>query len=105
MINRSARGAFHFAKEPGCSCSLLSDNADWSSPTWELAADVLEGLAKAVAVIADEAGGLEFNASWMGEEPLTRTPGTLDELVADIRANRIRNHHAYIVGGGARGGA
>jgi hypothetical protein len=70
-----------------------------------LSPDVLEGLAKAVALIADEAGGLEFTASWMGEAPLAKTPGTLKELLADIRANRIRNRHVYVVGRGARGGA
>lgn len=103
--NRPVKGALHFSLEPGCSCSLLDASADWTQPTWRFSSDVLEGLAKAVATLADEAGGLQFQAIWMGEEPETEGQAPLKELLRDIRANRIKNKHVYRVGRFARASA
>ena len=37
-------GAFHFSRDGGCLCSLMTDAADWKAPVWTLAPDVLAGL-------------------------------------------------------------
>jgi hypothetical protein len=96
--SRPVSGAFLFSREPGCSCSLLSDDADWNNPTWALEPDVLEGLAKAVEAIADQAKGLTFQAIWIGERPATRSRVQLKQLLRDIRGNAVRNKHVYVVG-------
>jgi len=40
--DRPIKGALHFALDPGCSCSLLAESADWNQATWDLAPAVLE---------------------------------------------------------------
>ena len=30
--HRPDTGAFHFSRDGGCSCSLMTDDADWKSP-------------------------------------------------------------------------
>ena len=90
--------AFHLALEPGCSCSLLGEAADWERPTWDFSPAGRNGLAKAVSAIAELADGLEFSATWIGEQPLTRERTRLSELLEDIRENKVRNRHVYVVG-------
>jgi hypothetical protein len=60
---------------------------------------VLEGLAKAVELIADRAKGVRFQALWVGETPETQGPVSLKELLRAIRGNAVRNKHVYLVGG------
>jgi len=96
--NRPSKGALHLSLEPGCSCSLLDDSADWKHSTWLLAPRVLEGLAKAVDVIAGKAGGLRFQAVWIGDRAETEGETSVKQLVRDIRANKVRNKHVYLVG-------
>jgi hypothetical protein len=95
---RPTRGAFHFSRERGCSCSLLTDATDWTKPTWALEPQVLEGLAKAVELIADRAKGLAFQALWIGDKPESEERVPLKQLLRDIRGNTIRNKHVYLVG-------
>jgi len=97
--SRTARGAFKFSREPGCSCSLLSDDADWNNPTWALEPEVLEGLAKAVEAMAERAKGLSFQAIWIGDRPATRERVQLKQWLRDIRGNAVKNKHVYLVGG------
>ena len=97
--DRPMGNAFHFGRGPGCSCSLLTDEADWSHPVWSLDPQVLEGLARAVELIVERAKGVRFQALWIGEGPDTQERVPLKELLRDIRGNAIRNKHVYLVGG------
>jgi hypothetical protein len=97
-VTKSPKNIFHFSREPGCSCSLLSDDADWSHPIWAMDPEVLDGLAKAVELIADRAHGLRFQALWIGEAADTQDRLPLGQLLRDIRGNAIRNKHVYLVG-------
>jgi hypothetical protein len=96
--NRPMNDALHFSREPGCSCSLLSDAADPDGTTWALEPDVLEGLAKALSVIHSEAGGVTFQALWIGDTIATEERVPLKGLLRDVRANKVKNRHAYKVG-------
>jgi hypothetical protein len=96
--NRPVKDALHFAKEPGCGCSLLSDKADWNSATWDLLPEVLEGLAKALEMLHVEAKGFTFQAIWIGDDVETEAHAPIKELLRDVRANRIKNKHVYRVG-------
>ena len=94
--------AFHFAREPGCSCSLLSDDADWESSTWAFDPAILDGLARAVQEVAVRAKGLTFEALWMGYPFETQEHVPLKRLLGDIRSNAIKNKHRYVVGSAAQ---
>jgi len=91
--------ALRFSFEPGCSCSLLADEADIEGETWLLRADALDGLARALELLAREAHGFTFSATWIGENSQSEELVRLSEVLADVRANRIKNRHNYRVGG------
>jgi hypothetical protein len=96
--NRPVKDALHFSRKPGCSCSLLSDTADWGRDTWALEPEVVEGLAAALSAIHEEAGGLSFQALWIGDKVATEECVPLKELLRDVRANKVKNRHVYRAG-------
>lgn len=98
-LNKPHKGAMWFSRDGGCSCSLLSDNADFNEPVWEMEPDVLEPLATALQVLGEEAGGFTFQAIWMGEHSQTSSEPSLPEFLQDVRNNRIKNKHLYKVTG------
>lgn len=95
--NKPYKGALWFSRDGGCSCSLMSDNADWNEPVWELEPEILEPLAKALQVLGEEAGGFTFQAIWMGDKPETSSESTLPEILKEIRNNQVKNKHVYRV--------
>lgn len=96
-LNKPYKGALWFSRDGGCSCSLLSDNADWNEPVWELDTEILEPLAKALKVLGEEAGGFTFQAIWAGDSPETSSESTLSEILQEIRNNQVKNRHVYKV--------
>ena len=92
------KGAFHFSRDGGCSCSMMTDAADWNAPQWDLEPATLEGLASALTLLADEADGFRFQALWIGDTPASESRIFLRELLAEIRNNRVKNKHVYLVG-------
>src|SRR5688572_658367 len=91
-------GEFHISVDGGCSCSLMSDNADWNAATWDLEPKVLDGLARILRLLSDEASGFAFQALWIGDEPKTRSHSPLRDVLSDVQQNRVRNKHVYLVG-------
>jgi len=96
-LNKPFKGALWFSRDGGCSCSLLSDNADWNEPVWDLEPEILEPLAKALEVLGEEAGGFTFQAIWAGDKAETSSESTLPEILQEIRNNQIKNKHVYKV--------
>ena len=96
-VNRPIKGAFWFSVDGGCSCSLLADEADWNAPVWALEPKVLEGLAAALELLGDEAGGFTFQALWVGDQAETEGQIPLAEMLQDVRNDRVRNKHTYRV--------
>ena len=87
-----------FSETPGCSCSLLTDHADFSASTWNFRADLLDNLATAFAVLGKEASGFTFEALWAGDEIESEGKTSLRDFLKDVRSNNVRNGHRYIVG-------
>jgi hypothetical protein len=56
------KGALGFSREGGCSCSLMSDDADWNRPVWDFEPEILEPLAKALQTLGEESGGFSLQA-------------------------------------------
>lgn len=95
---RPVDGALHFSRDGGCSCSLMADDADWNASEWALEPSILTGLAAAIQVIYDEAGGFTLQAVWIGDEPNARERVALRDVLKDVRANRVKNKFVYVVG-------
>ena len=91
-------GSLHVSVEGGCSCSLMSDGADWNAPTWALDPKVLDGLARILRLLNDEAAGFTLQALWIGDEVETEGHVPISEVVADVLNNKLRNKHKYVVG-------
>src|SRR5262245_61266680 len=89
-------GAMQFSRDGGCSCSLMADEADWNAPVWALEPDVLAGLASALQLLYEEAGGFTFQASWIGDAPDTRERVALRDVLRNARENRIKNRYVYV---------
>ena len=96
--NHPTKNALHFSVDGGCSCSLMTDNADWNAPTWDLDANTLDGLARALAAVANEAEGFTLQAIWIGEKPQSCERIPLRDVLADVLNNRVKNKHIYVVG-------
>jgi hypothetical protein len=95
---KKVRGAFHFSDDGGCSCGFLSEEADLNEPMWALRPELLERLAVAPQLLGKEAAGFTFEALWAGDHAVTKAEISLSELLQEIRSNRIRNKHTYLVG-------
>lgn len=93
----SHKGALSFSRDGGCSCSLMSDDADWNKPVWDLEPEILEPLAKALQILGEESGGFSLQAIWIGDSPETKSEITLTEILQVVRNNQIRNKHIYMV--------
>ena len=96
-VNKPVKGAIHFSRGGGCSCSLLSEDADWDKPVWALENGVLEGLAAALELLGKEAGGFTLRAIWIGDEVETEGRLSLSQMLDEVRGNRVRNRHTYKV--------
>ena len=99
-VRRQPRGALHFSQQPGCSCDLMTDSADWNAATWDLTPRALDGLERAVTVLVRDARRFTFLAHWLGgDEPPTVAAVSGQELLREIRDNRVRKNVLYQIGG------
>jgi len=96
-VNKPIKGAIRFSRDGGCSCSLLSNEADWDKPIWALEDRVLEGLASALQLLGQEAGGFTLRAIWKGDDAETESEISLSQMLDEVRSNRVRNRHTYKV--------
>src|SRR5262249_29142877 len=89
--------AFHFcAVAPGqCSCDLLGKGNTDAVGAWNLKTEHLEGLARAVTMLAKEVRDFTFCAHWLGEEfePPQRVKAAA--LVNLIRSNSVGRNTPY----------
>ncbi len=80
----------------------MDESADWNAPTWDLTPKAVEGLERAVKLIAQEARRFTFLAHWLGGDAAPSTVSLpASELLRDIRQNRVRNNVLYRVGRGS----
>src|SRR5258705_3989064 len=97
-MRRAPRGALHFSGQPGCSCDLMTESADWNAATWALTLEAVRGLERAVELLVREARRFSFLAHWLGcDGPPTTGSVPAAELLRDIRRNQVRNNVLYKV--------
>jgi hypothetical protein len=86
-------------KGEGCACSMLTDEADWNAPTWDIRKEVLSDLALALLFISEQASsGYTFEAIWAGDKPERNLEVSLNELLEIVQKNQIGTKSRYIVG-------
>jgi hypothetical protein len=98
IVQTPVHSRLHVSLDGGCSCSLLSNGADWNNPIWDFEASVRPRLARALELLAEEANGFTFQAVWIGDSVETSEHVPVHRVVADVLANKIKNKHLYIVG-------
>jgi hypothetical protein len=80
-------------------CELLSEEADWNSPTWTLTADGRKTLSVAInAIFADAAGPIEFEALWEGDRADTEQTVSRSDLLSLVDADGLGTKTRYHVG-------
>jgi hypothetical protein len=82
-LRAPVKGALHFSRDGGCSCSMMSDDADFNAPVWNLEPAVLEGSASALRLLAEGGNGFSFQALWIGEEPESQSNVEVEDLQPD----------------------
>ena len=86
-------------KGEGCACSMLTDEADWNAPTWDIRREVLPDLALALLFISELASnGFNFEAIWAGDKPEKNIEVSLDAILEIVQKNQIGTKARYIVG-------
>ncbi len=89
---------FLFEEGEGCACSMLTDEADWGQPYWDIRPEVLPLIANTVERLASSLKEpFVFGALWAGDRPEQSTAVTAAELAELIRAGTIRQKTKYNV--------
>ena len=82
----------------GCACSMLTDDADWSAPNWDLKTEVLPLIANTLEQIASiSPEGFSFEALWTGDRPKQTLKLSLPELKERVLSNLIGTRTRYQV--------
>lgn len=90
--------ALHFSTTGDCSCGLLAKKFEIDAPTWKLDEEYLPALAKAMELLGKESKKFRMVAKFLGGEvEETQISVELEELLDDLRNNRIRNNVVYTV--------
>lgn len=85
-------------KGESCACSMLTDEANWNAPTWDIRKEVLPELALALLFISERASnGYTFEAIWAGDKPEKNLEVSLNEMIEIAQKNRIGTKARYIV--------
>jgi hypothetical protein len=97
-VNEPLEGGLHFAREGGCSCTLMAEPVDPHCATWVLDSAVVGGLTKALEMIGLRAKGFTFQAVWRGEEATGQETLSVKQFLRRVRENKIKNGCVYRVG-------
>lgn len=86
------------SEDGGCSCSLLSDDADWNADTWAMRSDVLDLLGATLEALARHGpSDLVIEALWAGDKAQTTVRITPRELAALASSSQLGTRTRYIV--------
>ena len=77
---------------------LLSDQADWDQPFWDLEPEFRPKLAEAFRILGEFVPqGFKFRATWGGDEVRETKTLTADELADLAAASQINEYTLYVV--------
>jgi hypothetical protein len=82
----------------GCACSMLTDDADWNEPAWEIQRRLLLALAETLTVINERAhSGFAFEALWVGDKPEDQLEMAFEGFIELVRQNKLATKTRYII--------
>ncbi len=77
---------------------MLTDDADWDAPIWDMDKSKLPRLAQAIHEFAKElTKDFTFRVAWIGESTLRRESIELPDLIHVIREGKLENRVEYVV--------
>jgi hypothetical protein len=82
----------------GCSCDLLSDQADFEQPSLKLTEEAAEKVAEAVRFVGKEARAFIFQSRWLGDSQHEPRRMTLSALLNAIRTSTVPKNTPILVG-------
>ena len=84
--------------EGGCSCGILSDDADWSDQIWKLKTEYLQDFANSINhIFSSRVTALKLSALWQGDLIKEEYHIHQNDLIAAIQSNQVRNFTEYTV--------
>ena len=73
----------------GCACGMLTDEADWDAPTWDMDRDLAGQLAETITMLGEAAGcDMSLQALWAGDSPTSTVEIDLHAL-SDLAARSL----------------
>lgn len=88
-----------FISEDGCcACDMLTDEADWNAPTWELREEILQPLADTLNSLCLRLP-CEFSvlALWAGDKPEEDVEISIRDLCGLIKKNMVGTKTRYTI--------
>ena len=82
----------------GCSCDLMSDQADFEGPHWHLTEEAVAKLAHAVQFVGKEAKSFTFQARWLGDQQQEPQRMKLSALLLAVQTNTVPKSTPILVG-------
>jgi len=81
---------FMFEHSEGCGCSLLTDDASWNAPTWDMIPSALSKLAVTLQRLCGSCSEeFTFNASWVGEKMVEEKYLTADAMLGCVDVKKL----------------
>lgn len=78
---------------------LLSDEADWEAPAWDMDRDLLRLLAATIGTLAEHLPqGFAFRATWGGDEVREEREVSPGELRRIVLGSELNQYTRYVVG-------
>jgi hypothetical protein len=85
-------------EDGGCACSMLADDADWSSETWAMRPEVVEPLARTLeALVQHGPRPLVLEALWAGDSPHTEVSLEAGEIGSLVRGEGFGTKVRYVI--------
>lgn len=82
----------------GCACSMLTDNAHWHDPNWDMRPEVLELLARTLEAVGKALQqGFRFLPLWAGDKATEEHMVSVREIAALAREGRLGTRICYHV--------
>ena len=98
LVTTAAHGALRISEDGTCSCSLLTDDADWNAEYWDLLPKLRGPLAETVRRVGGRMPeGFTLEALWAGDSYTSECECRLKDLVDAISNNRLGTHVRYTV--------
>jgi hypothetical protein len=90
---------FLISEDGSCSCSLLTEEADWNAEVWDMGLELLPKLAKTVEKLYGEINApFNLQALWAGEKATAEIDVSLTKMLEVIRKNQLGTKIKYKIG-------